>query len=160
MLKLHDKRTRHDVYVFNTHFVFPDINMRESQANLVVRTVKPLAEKETVIFMGDLNVIPARLDMPNLPFYDGDNILRILSEGNIKDARLQSLLGHIGPIATFTNKDGEAEPFVGYGTPGIMLDRIYVSKQVKVLVHAVEPTKIDGHFPSDHMPVLIDCLID
>ena len=50
--------------------------------------------------------------------------------------------------------------FKGTGTPGIILDYIYVSKKITVLTHAVELGTVDGHFPSDHMPVLIDFLIN
>ena len=64
------------------------------------------------------------------------------------------------PISTFTNNQTSVQPFQGTGTPDIILDHIYVSEKVTVLTHAVEHGTVDGHFPSDHMPVLIDFLVN
>jgi endonuclease/exonuclease/phosphatase family metal-dependent hydrolase len=40
----------------------------------------------------------------------------------------------------------------------VILDHIYVAGAVEVLLHAVEPARVDGHFPSDHMPLIADLL--
>jgi hypothetical protein len=71
----------------------------------------------------------------------------------------EALLGHIGPIATFTNTVNDRTPFKGIGVPGIILDRIYSNQNSLILIHGVEPAKVDNHFPSDHMPVIVDFLI-
>jgi endonuclease/exonuclease/phosphatase family metal-dependent hydrolase len=160
MVQLKDLKTDKILHVFNTHMPLSNIEKRESNAHKISEIIEPFAEQMAVIFTGDLNTFPGRLDLKNLPFYDGYYIHRILSKGSLKNSDELSLLGHFGPISTFTNKSPSIEAFQGIGTPGIILDYIYVSKKVTVLTHAVEQGTVDGHFPSDHMPVLIDFLIN
>lgn len=159
-LKLKDMKTGKVICVFNTHMSFSNIEKRESSAHQIVDAIDRVAKDTPVILTGDLNTFPGRLDLKDLPFYDGDYIHRILSKGALKNSSELALLGHFGPISTFTNKEDNVKPFQGTGTPGIILDYIYVSNKITVLTHAVEPSTVDGHFPSDHMPVLIDFLID
>lgn len=160
MIQLRDLKTDKIFHVFNTHLAFSNIEKREAQAHKISQIIEPFAQQMAVIFTGDLNTFPERLDLPALPFYDGDYIHRILSKGSLKNSHEQSLLGHFGPISTFTNSHTDIKPFQGTGTPGVILDYIYVSKKITVLTHAVEHGTVNGHFPSDHMPVLIDFLID
>lgn len=160
VIQLKDLRTNKTFCVFNTHFAFSNIEKRESQARKIAEITQLLSNQMAVIFTGDLNTFPSRLDVDTLPFYDGDYLHRILTSGPLKNAREQSLIGHFGPISTFTNgEDLGHVPFKGTGTPGVILDHIYVSDRVIVLTHAVEKGTVDGHFPSDHMPVLMDFLL-
>lgn len=159
VVQLKDLKTDKIFSVFNTHMPLSNIERREANAHKIVQIIEPVAREMPVIFTGDLNTFPGLLDL-NLPFYDGDYIHRILSKGAIKNSREQALIGHFGPISTFTSNGTDVKPFQGTGTPGVILDHIYVTEDVTVLMHAVEPATIDGHFPSDHLPVLIDCLID
>ncbi len=160
MVQLRDLKTDKIIHVFNTHMPLSNIEKREANAHKISQVIEPFAEQTAVIFTGDLNTFPGRLDLTDLPFYDGDYIHRILSKGSLKNSHQESLLGHFGPISTFTNSSTDVKPFQGTGTPGIILDYIYVSEKVTVLTHAVELGTVDGHFPSDHMPVLIDFLIN
>ncbi len=162
IVQLKDLKTDKIIHIFNTHMPFSDIEKRESHAHKIYQIIEPIAKETAVIFTGDLNTFPGRLDLAGLPFYDGDYIHRILSKGSLKNSHERSLLGHFGPISTFTNNNSttSTKPFQGTGTPGIILDYIYVSEKVTVLTHAVELGTVEGHFPSDHMPVLIDFLID
>lgn len=159
MIQLRDLKTGKTFAVFNTHMPFSNLEKREANAHAIVQIIEPYSQEMPVIFTGDLNTFPSRLDLAALPFYDGDYIHRILSKGPLRNSHELSLLGHFGPISTFTNQDPDSKPFQGTGTPGILLDYIYVSNQVNVLSHAVENGKVGGHFPSDHMPLLIDFLI-
>lgn len=159
MVQLKDLKTDKIIHVFNTHMPLSNIEKRESNAHKISQVIEPFASQMAVIFTGDLNTFPGRLDI-DLPFYDGDYIHRILSKGSMKNSQERSLLGHFGPISTFTNNSPDVKAFQGTGTPGIILDHIYVSEKVTVLTHAVEQGTIDGHFPSDHMPVVIDFLIN
>lgn len=160
MVKLKDLKTDKTVHVFNTHMPMSDIEKREANAHKIAEMIKPFAQQGAVVFTGDLNTFPGRLDLTTLPFYDGDYIHRILSKGLLKNSHHESLLGHFGPISTFTNQNTDSKPFRGTGMPGIILDHIYISDNITVLTHAVEQATVDGHFPSDHMPVLIDFLIN
>ena len=94
-----------------------------------------------------------------MPFFDGDYIHRILTKGSLRDTRELSLLGHVGPISTFTNDPDDVHPFQGRGTPGVFLDHIYATKDVTILLHAVQPATVQGEFPSDHMPLIVDFII-
>lgn len=150
---LKDVQTGKNVAIFNVHLAFGNIEKRDFQARFIASQVEAYADHVPVILMGDMNTFPHRLDLETLPFYDGDYIQRLLTGGPLKDAREVSLLGHLGPLATFNN-------FTSKGIPGVFLDHVYVSKNIKVLLHAVQSAKVSGHFPSDHMPIIVDCLIE
>lgn len=159
MVQLKDIRTGNIFAIFNAHLAF-GADEREQEVRFIIEKITPIAKTMPVMLTGDLNTFPNRLDLDRLPFYDGDYTHRLLTNDVFQDSSDVSLLGHLGPISTFTNAPGDGIPFRGYGTPGVMLDRIYVSKGITVLIHAVQGGTINGYFPSDHMPVLIDCLID
>lgn len=159
MVELCDKKTNKTFFVFNAHFAFSNIEKRQFQAEFVAKKVALYSKRYPVIFMGDLNTFPSRLDLQKFPAYDGDYVHKTLTEGGLCDAKERSLLGHLGPISTFTNEGEDSTPFKGKGTPGVFLDHIYVTKGIKVLMHAVQSGKVEGHFPSDHMPVVVDFLI-
>lgn len=158
MLQLEDIKTGKCFAVFNTHLSFSKIEKREFQTRFIAKKLEMFAQKMPVILMGDMNTFPHRLDLNRLPFYDGDRVQQILTSKSLKDAREVSHLGHLGPFGTFTNASDDGIPFKGTGTPGIFLDHIYVSNKVDVLMHAVQPGTVNGHFPSDHLPVLMDCM--
>lgn len=161
MLQLKDLKSGKSVAVFNVHLAFSNINKRDFQARFIAEHIEEYAGKLPYLLTGDLNTFQNRLDMGNLPFYDGDYVHRLLLQGGLQDAKNLSILGHLGPLSTFTNaSDSSPVPFQGIGTPGIFLDHIYVSKGIQVLIHAVQPGTVNGHFPSDHMPILIDFYMD
>lgn len=160
MLQLKDLKTGQRVAVFNTHLAFSKIDKRDFQARFIAEHLESFAEEMPLILTGDLNTFPNRLDLEKLPFCDGDYVHRILTKGDLKDAKDVSILGHLGPLSTFSNAPDEGIPFKGTGTPGVFLDRIYVSKGINVLMHAVQPGTVDGHFPSDHLPVIIDLIVE
>ncbi len=158
MVELEDRLTGKKLACLNAHFSFSNVEARRNEAKLVAKKVRSIAKRMPVVFMGDLNTFPNRPDQ-TFPFLDGDNIDQILTKRTLQDSIDKSLVGHVGPIGTFTNNPPSILPFEGTGSPGVFLDHIYVSKGITVLIHAVQPATIDGHFPSDHQPVLIDCVI-
>lgn len=161
MVHLKDLMTDKTFAVFNVHLTFSNINKREYEVRFAIEQMKYYAKKTAVLFAGDMNLFPNRPDMGKLPFYDGDYIHRLLTRRLFKDSKEVSLLGHVGPISTFTNaSEDDVAPFKGLGTPGVMLDHIYVTPDVQVMIHAVQPATVGGKFPSDHMPVIIDFVID
>lgn len=162
MLKLQDTQTGKSLALFNAHLAFSAIDKREFQARFIAHYVAKYTTADSVpvpaIVMGDFNTFPARLDLDKLPAYDGDYIHRILTQRVLKDVKEVSLLGHLGPLSTFTNAPNDTVPFTGLGTPGVFLDHIYVSKGVTVLLHATQSATVEGHFPSDHMPLIADVI--
>lgn len=160
MVQLKDLKTGKMFAVFNAHLSSSNAEKRDFQARFIAKNIKSFAQRMPVILTGDLNTFPNRLDLEKLPFYDGDYIHRLLTAGVLKDSKDVSILGHLGPISTFSNASDDAIPFTGTGTPGVFLDHIYVSKGIQVLIHAVQAGTVNGHFPSDHLPVLIDFRCD
>lgn len=156
MIHLFDCKTEEKLRVFNTHLPFSDIDKRENTVLDIARIIAPYTESEAVILAGDMNTFSNRPDLPNLPFYDGDRIESLLTKTSLENAYRKALLGHVGPISTFTNESQVATPFKGEGTPGIILDHLFVSHALLVLIHGTDPGRVEGHFPSDHMPVFID----
>lgn len=159
MVQLKDLRTGECFAVFNSHLSFGEVDSREAQIRAIMEYVEPVAQQMAVLLAADFNVFPNRLDLVKLPFLDGDYINRIVTRGSMRDSMELALLGHLGPISTFTNQPSETKPFEGLGTPGVILDRIYVSPGLNVLIHAVQPATVNGRFPSDHMPVVIDFIV-
>lgn len=160
MITLKELATSKSLAIFNTHLSFSKVDRREQQAKFIAEKIESFAPMIPVILTGDMNTFPNKLDKEKLPFYDGDYIHRIFTQSSLKDAREIACLGHLGPIGTFTNVDHDPQPFKGTGTPGIFLDHIYVSRGVQPIVHAVQPATVNGHFPSDHMPILLDFVLD
>lgn len=160
MVKLRDKKTDKVIAVFNTHLCYGNIQIRENQIDFIIDKLEDYAKTSPVIFMGDLNTFPQRLDREYQPFHDGDYINRLLTKGSLKNARDVSLLGHLGPMSTYNNSEKSAFPFKGNGVPGVFLDNIYTSQEINVLVHATQPAKVGGKFASDHFPVIIDFVIN
>lgn len=160
MVQLKDCKTNQIFAVFNTHLTFPNPDKRESQAQAIAKYSEEYAEQMPVLVMGDLNTFPNRPELDTLPYLDGDYVHRILASGSLKETQEISLLGHVGPIATYTNQIGSIKPFQGTGTPGVYLDHVYASPSITVLMHAVQSGTVGGHFPSDHMPVIIDFIFN
>jgi endonuclease/exonuclease/phosphatase family metal-dependent hydrolase len=159
MVQLKDRKTKKKLAILNVHFAFSKIEDRTSQAYFVAQKVRSIAKEMPVIFMGDLNTFPNWPD--NIfPALDGEYVNHILTKKTLRDSINVAAAGHVGPTSTFTNNPPSIEPFQGLGTPGALLDHIYVSKNIAVLIHAVQPGTVDGHFPSDHMPVLVDCVVN
>ena len=160
--KFLDKDSGKEFLVINTHLAFYSADSREYAANFIANFISQIDGREAVILTGDFNTFPFRPDMLNLPFYDGDLINKIITKHDMEDSIYAAKLGHIGPLSTFTCKDSDVDikPFSGTGTPGVILDHIYINDKVNVLVHAIESARIGGYFPSDHMPVIIDVTIN
>jgi endonuclease/exonuclease/phosphatase family metal-dependent hydrolase len=163
ILKLKDLKTDKIMTLVNTHLAFGKIEKREAQVRKIMRLIKPLAKQGAVILTGDLNTFPSWIEQEGFPFYDGDNIHRLLTaKGILSDAKTEALIGHLGPTGSFTNDPNNPEdhsPFKGEGTPGVMLDHIYISRGMQSILHGTESGTIKGHYPSDHMPLICDLLI-
>lgn len=160
MALLEDLKTKQTVAVFNLHFSYSNIEKRAEEVRFVKENILSFAKGNPILLMGDWNTFPAWLDA-SFPAFDGTYIEKEMAKTSLQDSYLAATIGHIGPYSTFTNQPNsqKVEPFKGTGTPGVILDHIYVSNEVSVLVHAINPALVDGYFPSDHMPVLIDCFI-
>lgn len=163
MVHLFDRITKKEIAVFNTHLAhaaYCSPKEREDQVRFIIGTMALFVEKIPTVLLGDLNTFMNRKNLKILPFYDGEYICNIFSENHLVDSLNIALLGHVGPLSSFSNAPDGIHPFMGLGTPGEFLDHILVNPFIRVLIHASEPGMVDGYFPSDHFPVLIDCILD
>lgn len=159
MIQLKDLQTGHKFAVFNTHLTYSSNNERELEALFITELMTQISKQMPVMLTGDLNTFPCRFD-EKFPYFDGDYVHRVFTKKLLKDSQEVALLGHLGPVSTFTNAIGNGIPFKGLGTPGVILDHIYVDAGINVLMHAIQPGTVEGCFPSDHMPVFIDFLVN
>lgn len=158
MAQLLDKCTNNTFTVFNAHFPSRNMDANEEVVIKIAKIIKPYVDSGKVILAGDMNTIAHRPDLPALPWYNGERAERLLEQSGLVDSQRRAILGHVGPISSFTNAGESSEPFKGQGVPGIILDHFFVSPSIQVLIHANEPARVDGHFPSDHLPVIIDII--
>ncbi|MGE3953954.1 MAG: endonuclease/exonuclease/phosphatase family protein [Parachlamydiales bacterium] len=145
--------------LINAHHSFSSADSRECSVRFTLDRLGPLMGDMPLIVVGDMNTFPTRIDV-DLPFYDGHYLHRLFMGAGFQEAYDRALLGHVGPISTFTNAPDQGKTvFMGTGTPGVVLDHIYVNGKVEVMIHAVDPARVDGYFPSDHMPVIADLVL-
>jgi endonuclease/exonuclease/phosphatase family metal-dependent hydrolase len=157
----YDLLTGKNFVVINTHLTYHRINSREDQALFIENLVQNLHTlQKPVIVSGDFNSFPNRPDRMKLPFYDGDRVCQILRR-NLRDTKEAALLGHIGPTTTtlpdFFSRENKA--FENSEDSDVILDHIFVSPGITVLINATESAQINNRFPSDHMPVIADILL-
>ncbi len=156
-VELEDKLTGKKLNVFNTHLSFSNKENRLAESKALRQHLNSYTGN--IVLTGDFNTFPQRHDLPRLPFLDGDYIEKIIKGDQLYDSIDSAWLGHLGPMSTFTNREDNIEPFQGTGNPGVFLDHIFVSKEIDVLIHATHPGKINGLFPSDHMPLIADIVL-
>jgi endonuclease/exonuclease/phosphatase family metal-dependent hydrolase len=161
LVHIYDKLTGKQFVVMNTHLTFYRVNSREAQAYFIADLVQKLHTlNKTVILTGDFNTIPNRPDKTDYHFYDGGYICQIFKTV-LKDTKDAALLGHVGPLASsirdFLYRGNK--PLNDTENPEVILDHIYVSPTVSVLINGIEPCLVDDRFPSDHMPVIADILL-
>lgn len=153
-----DLKTKKELACFCTQIAFGSADSREYAANFITKLIETISQNKACILAGDFNSFSPHIDDPNVPFFDGTFVLGIFTKGCLKNSRDMALIGTMGPTSTYTNRPGAILPFQGTGTPGIMLDHIFCSNKLKVLLSAVQPAQVDGMYASDHLPVIVDCI--
>ncbi len=141
--KLHDKLNDKTFFVFCTHFDHLGVKARVESAKLIVQKIKTIAGDSPVLFVGDLNSSPEATEM-----------YKTLA-GSLDDSR----------VITKTPAKGSEGTFNGYDITKSMLpvsERIdYIfCKSVTVFSYKVLNDKYSNKtYPSDHFPVMIECVI-
>lgn len=143
--KFKDKITQKIFFHFNTHFDHRGEKAREESAELLQSKVKTIAKETPTIITGDFNANDISL------------MYRILVNethaNHFKDAIQVTELPHHGPLATWS-------AFQFPGEPGRRIDYIFIKNNVKVKKHAILSDSWSGRFPSDHLPVMAQVLIE
>lgn len=121
------------IMVVNTHFDHTSAQAREKQAEVLVEYLKTITDYP-IVLTGDFNCDASSKAYSTL-----------LSSGIVNSSDTADK--KINKVATFTN----------YGTSNKIIDFVFTSpKGVGVTTYRVCNEEINGDFPSDHHPVLIE----
>jgi endonuclease/exonuclease/phosphatase family metal-dependent hydrolase len=140
--RFRDRASGDTLYLFNTHFDHVGVEARVESARLLGREIDRIAGEGPVVVTGDFNAPP-----------DSEPI-RIMTQHGLADARTVSAEPPYGPDSTWNG-------FVAV-TPGRRIDYIFVRGDgVSVRRYATLAETYDGvRFPSDHLPVLADVVVE
>lgn len=143
--RFRDRSTGDTLLHVNTHFDHLGERARAESARLLRRRVAELAAGAAVVVTGDLNAAP------------GSEPLRLLTDPparpRLVDALAASAEPPYGPNSTW-NGFRQIEP-------GRRIDFVLVGEGVRVLEHGIlAETLPGGRFPSDHLPVLAEVLVE
>lgn len=143
--KFRDRIDRTEFFFFNTHFDHVGVKARRESAKLLMNKIGLMTDNYHVVITGDFNSIPS------------DEPYQIIVNPNAKkrffDSRTISMQQPHGPKGTFNG-------FNTGSVPPEPIDYIFVSDGISVQRHGTLAELIDGRFPSDHFPVVIDMTFD
>lgn len=137
-LKLKDNVSGKEFFFFNSHFDHQGIVARRESSKLLLAKIKQIAGDATVFSTGDYNATP-----------ESEPVKIILSDGLLKDSRVLSKKAPTGTIGT-TNGFKENSPAKN------RIDYIFVTKGIRINTYSVLNDKPNGHFTSDHYPVMVE----
>lgn len=132
------KKSKQKLWVFNAHFDHIGEEARKQSVSLILQKIEALTDPtDAVVFMGDLNLEPSA------------DAIQLLRE-QLSDCYEISAEGAFGPEGTF-NAFKFQEPVTR------RIDYIFVRKaQIFIQKYAVLSDSKDLHYPSDHLPVLVE----
>jgi endonuclease/exonuclease/phosphatase family metal-dependent hydrolase len=142
--KFKHKKSKKTVYIFNTHFDHRGNEARFHSTSLIREKIQQLAGNAPYILTGDFNFTP-----------DKDPYTNLMAPGggiSIMDGKLGSIEPPKGPEGTYSGFRVQSK------TPENRIDYIFVHPSIDVLQYEVITTSWNGHYPSDHFPVV--CQID
>lgn len=137
-IKLKDKETGEELWVFNSHFDHMGEKARFESAKLILKKIEEVnTEDLPVILMGDFNLEP-----------DTEGIKLLAEEMN--DSKMICQKVSLGPEGTFNGYK--------FGEPVTRrIDYIFTSEDdIEVLKYAVLSDSKDLKYPSDHLPVYVE----
>jgi len=136
---LKDKNGKHKFYIFNTHLDHMGKISRVESVKLILSKMDELAAGYPVILTGDMN--SSDEDDPVKTINARQNKIHLFNSAEV------SAEGHYGPSGTFNN-------FESHEVNQQPIDFIFVTESFNVLKHATISESWNGHFSSDHFPVL------
>lgn len=149
-VKFRDKRTGKIFFHFNTHFDHRGTRAREESARLLLRRINHAARRLPIIVTGDFNFTETSVGYEILTGKGTEQTKPARSA--LRDARYLSEHGHYGPTSTFN----EFKALI----PSLTIDYVFVKGRVRVLQHGVISDTWDGRYPSDHLPVLAEVVLE
>lgn len=146
--KFSDKQSGAIFFHFNTHFDHRGIRSSEESASLLLQRIDRLAQRIPSVVTGDFNFTESS------PGYEILTAKRGVSKNAalvLRDARYLSEHGHYGPNSTYNGFKSLV--------PNMKIDYVFVKGSVRVLRHGALSDTSDGRFPSDHLPVLVETVV-
>ena len=143
--KLKHIKTQKEFFVFNTHYDHMGETARINSSKLLKQKISEIAGSLPVIVMGDFNTQDSTLAYQIL-------VDKETSKPNLFDAQFTSKTKHHGSHVTFNDFGRLIEP-------ENKIDFIFTTQDIEVLQHGVIDEVIDGRYPSDHMPVILEMRI-
>jgi endonuclease/exonuclease/phosphatase family metal-dependent hydrolase len=137
-LRMHG--TRQVILAINTHWDHVGVLARKESAAQIARWIEANTRRcEQVMLFGDFN---SEIDSEQM---------QVITKGALalRDARAVSKTAPMGPVGTFNNFDQSPRESKA-------IDHFLLGKQIEVQRYLVLAQPIDGRWPSDHFPVLID----
>jgi len=134
-VKLHDRLSAKDVWVFNAHYDHQGVRAREESSRLILKQIKAIAGDGMVLFMGDLNGGHAST------WYKS-----IAASALLKDT--YTLAAH--PYAHNPTFQAFGRQLQG----NEIIDHIFISGHFTVSRWGILSDSYHGRYPSDHFPVL------
>lgn len=138
-----DNESSDHFYVFNTHFDHRGVEARLNSAKLIVQKIEEIAGDQPVVLTGDFNTTDDREPYKIITSTD-----RKSSDLVLYDGFYHSENGHHGPTSTSNGFKAIR--------PDHRIDYIFVNDGFNVIDHGILADVRDGHFPSDHLPVLAE----
>jgi len=137
--KFKDANTNKVFYVFNVHYDHQGVVARRESSKLMMQKIKEIAGDLPVLFIGDFNATP-----------DAEPVQII--KAAMRDAHDVTELPPYGPVGTFNSFRWNA-PLQN------RIDYIFVNDHFKVLKYAALTDALEQRWPSDHLPVLADVVL-
>ena len=149
-IKLKDSTTGKIFFHFNTHFDNRGERARQESARLLLNRITTKAGRLPVVVTGDFNFNESSIGYHILTGKTLDK--EIPPQSSLRDARYLSPHGHHGPTSTFN----EFKALI----PDMKIDFVLVKGTLKVLQHGALSDTWNGRFPSDHLAVLAEIVIE
>lgn len=142
--KLRERQTGVELFHFNTHLDHEGETSRLKSAKLLQRRIDELAPNEPVVVTGDFN---CRQSSP--PYQHLTKRTQACEGRTLRDARFASTTPHHGPLTTMTDFQNLI--------PDKKIDHVFVTSDVVVNMHGVcSDSYVNGRYPSDHLPIVVD----
>jgi endonuclease/exonuclease/phosphatase family metal-dependent hydrolase len=138
-VKLKDRKSQREFFVFNTHFDHRGEEARQQSATLIRKMITKLAPNIPWVLLGDFNATPDGEVYQRLS-RDQEDVVGVL------DAYVAPQVKPLGPDSTWNGfKEVQA---------GRRIDYVFVNPAARVLRVEIVVEQRDGRFPSDHLPVV------
>ncbi len=140
--KFRDKATGREFFYFNSHLYWRLEEARAKSGAVLVEKIKEIAGEKPVIAVGDYN---SRPETPQVK-----DILSLMNDAYA--------ISETTPAGSFDTDLGGGN-FVGPANGRI--DFIFVSKGIRVKDYTVvEDKRANGHYPSDHLPIVCNLVVE